>query len=374
MPSRPIISLKFFLAFFCVFALSGCFFHKRISLKGQGNLRLHQIDFSELSGWENDDHKKALQSFIHSCDKFAKMAQKRRIGNQIGNIVAEDFHDVCDIAEVVKTMDNKQAKNFFENWFKAFRVEGKNGSSGTFTGYYEASLEGSRRKTSEFKYPIYAKPQDLGTEAYLTRAEIEDGALSNKGLELLYVNDKVDLFFMHTQGSGVVKLPDGSLVKVAFAARNNQPFLGVGNYMVENGLLARENLNAATVRAWLKANPEKADEIMNINNSYVFFKISDNENVIGAQGVPLAAERSLAVDSDIMPYGFPMWVDTAQKHKDGSKTKFQKLMIAQDTGSAIKGVVRGDIFFGRGDEAEENASYMASQGSYYILIPANAVR
>lgn len=368
-------SFKILPAFICVFLLSSCFFHKKITINGQGNLKLKQIDFSELDGWQNDDHKKALQALIHSCNKFAKMPQKRRIGNQIGNINAEDFRDVCDIAEVVKTMDNLQAKNFFENWFKAFRVEGKHGNgNGTFTGYYEASLKGNYNKTSEFKYPIYAKPKDLESEPYLTRAEIENGALKNKNLELIYVNDKVDLFFMHTQGSGRITLPDGSIVKIAFAARNNQPFIGVGNYMVEKGLLERDKLNSATVRAWLKANPEQADEIMNINNAYVFFRVATSEGVIGAQGVPLTAERSLAVDSEIMPYGFPLWVDTMQKQKDGSKVKFQKLMVAQDTGSAIKGSVRGDIFFGNGEEAEERASYMASQGQYYILIPANAVR
>lgn len=368
--------IRFFSLSVAILLLSGCFFHKRITLEGQGSLKLKQVEFFELKNWPKDDHKAALRSFLHSCHKFAKMAKNRRIGNQIGNIKAEDFRDVCDIAEVVKTMGEWQARNFFENWFRVFRVEGNYGKSkGLFTGYYEASLNGSYKKTAQFKYPLYEKPDDLNSEdPYFTRAEIENGALKGRNLEILYVDDKVDLFFMHTQGSGTITLPDGSLVKARFAARNNQPFYGVGNYMVEKELLAPEKLNAATARSWLKENPEKADEIMNKNPAYIFFEVVKDENVIGASGTPLTAERSLAVDNEIMPYGFPIWVDTKQKHPDKSPSDFQKLLVTQDTGSAIEGVVRGDIFFGRGKEAEQNASYMASRGEYYILIPANAIK
>jgi membrane-bound lytic murein transglycosylase A len=201
--------------------------------------------------------------------------------------------------------------------------------------------------------------------------------LKDKGLELLYVDDKVDLFFMHIQGSGRVKMPDGKEIRVTYAGRNNQPFTGVGNYMVDQGLLMRDNLNAATVRKWLKenleSNQEKVDEIMNTNVAYTFFKIADGENVVGGQGVPLTAERSLAVDSDIIPYGFPIWLETNLKKKDANKETYTRLMVAQDTGSAIKGVVRGDIFFGFGADAEEKASYMASSGNYYLLLPINLV-
>lgn len=354
--------------------LQGCFFHNKITIKGKGDIKLKQTDFASLSGWEEDDHKKALQSFIQSCNKFSKMAQGRLVGKQIGEINAGDFRDTCDIANVVKTMSAKQAKNFFENWFKPFLVESASGSSkGVFTGYYEASLHGSKVKSEKYQYPIYAKPKDLNGEPYFTRKEIEEGALNKKDLELIYVDDKVELFFMHIQGSGRVKLPNGSEVRVAYAGRNNHTFNAIGNYMVENQMLERGNLNAATVKEWLKHNPEKADEVMNVNPAYTFFKIADGEYVVGAQGVPLTAERSLAVDSDIIPYGFPLWVDTHSKKKDGSKEKYSHLFVSQDTGSAIKGAVRGDVFFGHGADAEEKAYYMASQGQYYILLPINIV-
>lgn len=140
--------------------LSSCFIYQKITIKGKGNVRLEQVDFAELSGWEDDDQKKALQAFIQSCNKFSKMAQNRVIGGQIGDITVGDFHDVCEIAQVVKTMSAKQARNFFENWFKVFLVIDKSsGSKGLFTGYYEADLKGSRVRTEKYKYPIYAKPR-----------------------------------------------------------------------------------------------------------------------------------------------------------------------------------------------------------------------
>lgn len=357
-----------------ILLLQGCLFNQKITIKGKGDVKLKQVDFESLENWENDDHKKALQALIQSCNKFSKMAQSRIIGGQIGNITAGDFRDVCDIAQVVKTMSNKQTQNFFENWFKPFLVETRAGSSkGLFTGYYEASLKGSKVKTERFQYPIYSRPKDLTSDPYLTRAEIEGGALEDKGLELLYVDDKVELFFMHTQGSGRIEMPNGNEIRVTYAARNNQKFIGVGNYMADLGYIKRSDVNAATVKEWLKNNPEKADEVMNANPAFIFFRISDGEYVVGAQGVPLTPERSLAVDSEIMPYGFPLWLETYLKRKDGKKEPYNHLFVSQDTGSAIKGTVRGDIFFGNGQEGEEKAYYMASPGEYYILLPINVV-
>lgn len=361
-------------SFLLLFTLTSCFFSDDITISGKGNIKLHEVDYAMLDSWEKDNHKEALQAFIHSCNRFAKMAQKRLVGGQIGNITAEDFRDVCEIAQVVKTMSNAQAKNFFENWFRPFLVENRSGSSeGLFTGYYEASLNGSRVKTERYQYPIYARPKDLTGEVYYSREQIENGALKNKNLELLYVDDKVDLFFMHIQGSGRIKLPNGSAIRVGYAGRNNLPFTAVSNYMADKGYLDRGNLNAATVREWLKNNPQKADEVMNVNSLFIFFKIIEGEYVVGGQGAPLTPERSLAIDSDIIPYGLPIWLETSLKRKDKSSSKYEHLFIAQDTGSAIKGAIRGDIFFGHEKDAEEKAFYMASKGSYYILLPSNIV-
>ena len=353
--------------------MQGCLFTPKVTIKG-GNVRLEQVDFENLEGWQNDNHKEALQSFIQSCNKFAKMPQNVSIGKELGYVTAGDFRDVCEIAHIVKTMNSKQAQNFFENWFKPFAVLNKSGSSkGIFTGYYEANLRGSKVKTETFKYPVYARPKDLSSEPYLTRREIEEGALEGKDLELLYVDDKVELFFLHVQGSGRITLTDGSKIKVAYAAKNNRNYSSIGAYMEAHSLLPRGGVSADSIKEWMSKNPEEADEVMNSNDAYVFFRLSNDEYVVGAQNVPLTAERSLAVDSSIMPYGFPLWVDTTLKGKDGVKNKYTKLMISQDTGSAIKGTIRGDIFFGYGAEAESKASYMASQGEYYILLPINVI-
>ncbi|MBU6339012.1 MAG: MltA domain-containing protein [Rickettsiales bacterium] len=366
--------IKKTIAFICIiFLAQGCLFTPRVTIKS-GNVRLEQVEFEYLDGWQNDNHAEALRSFIQSCNKFAAMPQSVSIGKQLGYVTTGDFRDVCEIANIVKGMSSKQAQNFFENWFKPFVVLNKNGNSkGIFTGYYEADLRGSKVKTEKFKYPIYAKPKDLGTEPYLTRKEINEGALDGKGLELLYVDDKVELYFLQVQGSGRITLPDGSIVKVTYAGKNNRDYSSIGAYMENNNILAKGTVSADSIKEWMSKNPDEADEVMNSNASFVFFKLSDGEYVVGAQNVPLTAERSLAVDSSIMPYGFPMWVDTSLKGKNGSKTKYSKLLIAQDTGSAIKGTVRGDIFFGYGDEAENKASYMASPGEYYILLPINVV-
>ncbi len=364
---------RYFLILCLLFALPSCLFNKRITIKTSEALRLNEQDFQDLEGWNEDDHKLALQTFLHSCRKFSKMPQNSPLNGKLLDITAGDFRDVCDIGEVVKQMSAKQTKNFFENWFKLFLVESKSGEeNGVFTGYYEASLRGSFVKNDKYKYPIYAKSKDVNFDANLTRKDIENGALASQKLELIYVDDKVDLFFMHIQGSGRVILPNGNEIRLAFAGKNQHPFNAISNEMFEKGLISKEEYNSKGVRKWLKSNPEKAEEIMNLNNSFTFFRIFDNEYVIGAQGVPLTSERSLAVDNEIMPFGTPLWVQTQLKNSD-NKERFNKLMIAQDTGSAIKGVVRGDIFFGYGEDAENKAFTMASKGKYYVLLPINFV-
>lgn len=364
---------KLILFLLCALSLQGCLFTSRITI-GSSNVKLEEVSFDSLEAWRYDNHKEALMSFLQSCKRFSAMAQNRSIGKQLGDITAGDFRDVCEIGEIVKTMSSKQAQNFFENWFRPFLVVGNSsGSKGIFTGYYEANLRGSRVKTEKYKYPIYAKPRDLTSEPYYTRKEIEEGALEGKGLELLYVADKVELFFLHVQGSGRIVLDDGLTLKVTYAGKNNRNYSSIGAYMENHSLLPRGKVSAESIKEWMRQNPDEMDSVMNANESYVFFKVSDDEFVVGAQNVPLTPERSLAVDSNIMPYGFPLWVETTLKTRDGNKEKYDRLFIAQDTGSAIKGVVRGDIFFGHGEEAEIKASYMASPGKYYVLLPINVV-
>lgn len=366
--------LKKFTIFTLILSISACSFSGR-TIKGTGDLKLQQTSFDNLHGWAADDHAAALISFNNSCNKFESMGDTREVGGRIGNITVADFRDVCEIAHTIKGMSSAQAKNFFENWFVPFKISSKNGNArGLFTGYYVPELRGNRIKTEIYKYPVYARPKDLTSEPYLSRKEIENGALNGKNLEILYVDDKVDLFFLHVQGSGRVVLPDGVVVKLAFAGKNNQPYSSIGSYMKENKIMGKNNVSYDSIKSWLRNNPEKATEILNVNNSYIFFKVSGQEYVTGSQGVPLTPERSLAIDSDLIPYGYPIWVDTEAKYKkDKTEIYYQKLLVTQDSGSAIKGAVRGDIFFGKGKNAEIMAAQMNNTGSYYILLPANVV-
>ncbi|MCE3255013.1 MAG: murein transglycosylase [Rickettsiaceae bacterium] len=349
-------------------ALSSCSF-TTVTIKGRDGLKLKQVSFSDLRGWRNDEQNKAVIALINSCNQLAKMPDKKEIGGKVGTIMVEDFRDVCDISEAIKGMSSKQARNFFENWFVPFKVyDNSENDQGLFTGYYVPELRGSKVKTDIYKYPIYSKPTDLTLEPYFTREEIENGALNQKGLELFYVSDPVDLFFMQVQGSGRVILEDGSVVRLGFAGKNNREYSSIGKYIIDNKIIDSKNTSYFSIKNWLKNNPEEARKVMNINQSYIFFKVSKNDDVIGSQGSVLMPGRSLAVDSEILPLGFPMWLDIKN-----SNNIYQKLLVAQDTGSAIKGAVRGDIFFGRGKNAESLAAKMNDRGSYYILLPTAAV-
>ncbi len=354
------------LAFVLIY--SSCSFSTLV-IKGKGDLKLKQVAFEDMPGWQKDEQNKAAVSFVNSCDQFAKMPDEKQIGGKIGNITVGDFRDVCDISEVVKGMSAKQARNFFENWFVPFEVSDKNGSSqGLFTGYYVPELKGSKTKTDIYKYPVYARPKDLNSESYFSRAEIEDGALEGKDLELVYVDDKVDLYFMQVQGSGRVILEDGSIMRLGYAGKNNRSYSSIGRYIIDNNIIPNGDFSYFSIKNWLKNNPEEAEEIMNVNQSYVFFRPSNSDAVIGSQGSPLMPYRSLAVDTDIIPLGFPIWLNI-----NTPNAPYQKLVIAQDTGSAIKGAVRGDVFFGRGKSAENLAGKMNYKGKYYILLPTAAV-
>lgn len=354
------------LVIFLLFLGTSCFQTDTI-ITGKGDIKLKETTFDQLEDWKKTNHRESLTSFLNSCQKIAKLPQSRAIGGQIDDITAADFRDVCEIGDVVKGLSDRQITNFFQNWFKPYLISNrKNESRGLFTGYYEANLNGSKIKTDKFKYPIYKRPKELNSEAYLTRTEINSGALKGRDLEILYVDDPVELFFLHIQGSGRVKLPSGAVLRISYAGKNNQPFIPVSTYLLDNNFLSKREISAQNIKKWLRENPVIAKEAMNFNPSYIFFKISNQESIVGAQGVPLIKEKSLAIDHEILPYGLPLWVETSVNGND-----FNSLMITQDTGSAIKGTVRGDIFFGYGKEAEMKASSMSNYGKYFALIPRN---
>ena len=353
-------------------------------------LLLTPVTFSELPDWRRDDAAAALPALRRSCARFERLPEDRAIGPDGLGGTAADWRGPCLALDQVQAGSDTSLRAWLETWFRPYLASDNGEESGLFTGYYEAELRGSLSRGGPYQTPLYTAPADLvkvepaemggawpeevtaarrtagGLEPYPDRAAIEDGALAGRGLELLWVDDPVDAFFLHVQGSGRVALPDGSAVRVGFAGANGHPFYAVGRALIDEGVLTRENVTAQAVRDWLKANPREGAEVMRRNDRYIFFRLIEGEGPIGAAGVPLTAGRSLAVDPAFLAYGLPLWLDTTWPD---SGEPLRRLMVAQDTGSAIKGPVRGDLFWGSGEPALEKAGGMKQQGRYFILLP-----
>ncbi len=327
----------------------------------EDRLELTPATFAHLNNWQAGD--KELKAFQTSCQVFSELPVDTPVG-KFGK--ASDWQNVCRISP------GKNAKDFFEENFKPYLASNSGESEGLFTGYHEMELRGSLKKEGKFIFPLYRRPLDLVEgQPYMTREVIDKGALSGKGLELVYLDDPVKLYFLHIQGSGLIYLRDGSTMRVGYAAKNNLPYFAIGKFLAEEGHISREDISADSIKYWLYANPDKAAEVMQRNPSYIFFReLEAKEEAIGAQGKPLTPEVSLAVDKNFIPLGVPLWVETSLPDTPiAAPVPFERLMIAQDTGSAITGPVRGDIFFGRGDVASTLAGYMKQPGRYFLLIP-----
>ena len=245
-------------------------------------------------------------------------------------------------------------------------------SEGLFTGYYEIELNGSRRRQGRYQTPIYRRPPDLNEAARYSRAEIEDGALSGRGLEFLWVDDPIDAFFLEIQGSGRVRLRNGGTMRVGYDGQNGLPYVPVGRLLVERGIISRSVATMMTIREWMNEHPEAGTALRRENPSYVFFRELRGDGPIGAEGVVLTAERSLAVDRAFIALGIPIWVEAEERF--ASADPVRRLVVAQDIGGAIKGPVRGDLFWGTGSAAAWRAGAMNARGRYYLLLPREVAR
>ncbi len=357
---------------------------------------LKQAEFSDLNGWREDDLNGYLAAFHKSCAKILTLPDSRSLGaGKIAGIAA-DWKDLC---EKSKTLPPEAAviRPFLEKNFTPFEVRNNDEETGLFTGYYEASLKGSLKQSDIYHTPLYLRPDELvmvnlgrfrdslkgqriaglvkGGELvpFADREKIETGSLAGRDLEIVWVDSAVDAFFLHIQGSGRVELEEGGDLRVGYAAQNGHPYFAIGKTLIEEGHVPREKMSMQAIRGWLDENPDRAQEVMNKNASYIFFRKLETDGPIGAQGVELTPKRSLAVDRKWMPLGVPIWLETELiDEQTEERTPFNRLMMAQDTGGAIRGPVRGDVFWGHGDEAYEKAGSMKSEGRYWILLP-NAV-
>jgi membrane-bound lytic murein transglycosylase A len=311
-----------------------------------------------------------------------------------GETSAPAFEAACKAALALQDkVTAAQARAFFERHFQPHRVV-HDALEGLFTGYYEPVLEGSRTKEGRFQTPLLKRPPDLvtvvpetrgaaagsltharrtaaGLVPFATRAEIEAGALAGQSLELLYLADPVDKFFLQVQGSGRIRLPDGSFVRVQYDGKNGHPYSSIGRYLIDKGLLAADKLSLGAIGRWLKADVDRARHVMNQNASYVFFREmpATAEGPLGAIEVPLIAGRSLAIDPGVHRLGSPIYVSVPTLKPPGYTRAFNRLMVAHDVGSAIRGPERGDIYFGSGTEAGRLAGVTKHAGRFFVLLP-----
>ncbi|MBQ5948932.1 murein transglycosylase A [Massilia sp. ST3] len=342
---------------------------------------LTPVDFGVLPGWQQDDLRQAWPAFLQSCRVLASRA---------------DWSAPCAAARPVDAQDGAAIRAYFEAYFVPNMVRNPDGTdTGMITGYYEAMLYGARKRGGAYQTPLYRVPDDLLTidlgsvypdlkgrrlrgrlqgktvVPYSSRAEIARAPLAGK--ELLWVNDPVEAFFLEVQGSGRVQLDSGETVRVAYGDQNGHPYKAIGRWFVEQGIMTADQVSAQSIRAWLAANPERRQELFNVNPSYIFFreeKVTDpNVGPRGSLNVPLTPGRSVAIDRTILPLGAPIWLSTTFP-KDGAT--LQRLVMGQDTGGAIRGAVRADFFYGFGPEAVENAGLMKQPGQLWVLLPKTA--
>ena len=354
------------------------------------------ITFNDLPGWDRDDHAAGLAAFFKSARAMLDKTPKVRDLNVSG----ESLRDISDwLFHLDEGILGDEARVFFESHFVPRAIKPndnpKPSDRGFVTGYYEPEVLGSRQKSERFSTPLLRRPSDLvrvadveadlvpedwnkeirfakqndgGTiEPYMDRASILDGGLDGQGLEIVFLESPVDAFFIHIQGSARIRLDDNSLMRVSYAAKTGHDYTLIGRLLIDRNQITREKMSMEAIREWLNDNPEQQNEVMSHNRSYIFFSeikgLNPEDGPVGAAGVALSARRSLAVDRTLHTFGTPIFLNADLDEP------FQHLMIAQDTGSAIVGPARGDIYFGGGLEAEREAGAIQHPADFYLLWP-----
>ncbi|MDX3928417.1 MAG: murein transglycosylase A [Shinella sp.] len=361
------------------------------------DFRLQPASFAELPGWRDDDPSPLFAAVARSRDHILGVKPYRT--GSLG-ITAEDLLPAFEAASLCQA-DAKSSRAFFESWFTPFRIEKKDGSAGFVTAYYEPEIEVRTERDDEYRFPFYRRPEDLvdlddsnrpeGIDPYFAfarreggrimeypdRAAIEQGFLSGRNLEIAYARSKVDVFFAHIQGAARLLYPDGSVRRITYASKTGHRFFPIGKLLIERGEIEAATVSMASIRDWLACHSAAVDEVLWHNRSFIFFREAPVEDIglgpVAAAKVPLVAGRSLAVDRQIHTFGVPFFIDSPTlTHIDGGRP-FRRLMLALDTGSAIVGPARGDIFTGSGDAAGDLAGHVRNEADFYIFVPKTAV-
>ncbi len=354
------------------------------------------VVWTDLDGWDNDDHAAAFAAFLASCRTLDK---RHRQDRELTAIPAA-LQEICERARRAIPLDEAGARKFFEDNFRPVRINRLGAANGFLTGYYEPIIDGSRVPTGAFTAPLYRRPPNLvvsgwrrlGKDAfpskgvlvgrrvgrrkivpYYTRAEIEDGALDGWHLEICYLHDQVDVLFAQIQGSARIRLEDGTILRVNYDSHNGWAYTPIGRILVDDKVMTKDQVSMQSIGAWMEANPDQAKEVRRQNKAYVFFRITDlstEDEAVGGEGVELVPGRSIAIDRALHAYGTPFFIEAALPiANQKAETKFDRLVIAQDTGSAIVGPARADIYFGAGNEAARIAGRIKNAGEFIMLIP-----
>jgi len=359
------------------------------------HLLLSKATFKHLPNWQQDNQSQALLAFQRSCTTILKKSPDAMFSALPHSGTNRDWQRICNAANALVHPDKMAAQQFFETWFQPYHVSNHLNASGLFTGYYLPLLHGSITPNKQYSVPVYGVPSDLVKinlglfhqemskktlvgqlknnvlQPYPDRAAIMQGAISKTAKVLVWSDDPLDVFFAQIQGSAVVQLPNQKQFIINYASNNGRPYTAIGKILIAKKELTKETVSMQTIRTWLLQHPEQRDNILNQNASYVFFNVLKNKDPLGTAQVPLIPERALAVDTHHIPLGAPLWLDTVapQNTREKSTAPFQHLMVAQDTGGAIKGIVRGDVYWGAGETAAFIAGHMQSKGQYWILLP-----
>jgi membrane-bound lytic murein transglycosylase A len=353
------------------------------------------ISWKDLDGWAGDDHATAFAAFLESC---RALNRSRQPGREQGPI-AEALKTICARGIAAVPLEEDRARKFFEDNFRPLRISKLGEVDGFLTGYYEPIIEGSRVPTGEFSAPLYRRPPNLVVSGrrklgdsfpskgvkvgrrlgrrkivpYYDRGEIEDGALDGWHLEICWLRSELDVLFAQIQGSARIRLEDGAILRVNYDSHNGWPYTPVGRVLVDRKIMSKDEVSMQRIRDWMEANPNDAKDVRRQNKSYVFFRITDlatEDEAVGGQGVPLMPGRSIAVDRSLHAYGTPFFIAADLPiANDRAGTKFRRLVFAQDTGSAIVGPARADIYFGAGDEAGRIAGRIRNSGQFVLLLP-----
>jgi len=341
------------------------------------------IAWESIHGWKQDNHAEIWPALKNNC---AVLSNKPA------------WKEICTRVDALDNPDSDQARKFIETWFVPHQLYAQGGKrDGLITGYYEPLLFGSMIPDDQYRYPVYQRPDSLliielgslypdlknmrlrGRQVgnriipFYSREEIEANRDLLSGHELLWLDDRDAVFFLHIQGSGRVRLPDGKTIGVGYSNQNGHPYVAIGRVLLKRGELKRDEISLFSIRQWLRDNPEKSVSLLNENPSYIFFVVREAPEMgpIGSLNTPLTAQRSIAIDPKLVRLGTPIWLST--NYPGEPERKYQRLVIAQDTGGAIKGTLRADLFWGHGEIAEQSAGVMQEKGSMIVLLPRSVI-